>query len=252
MATNGSIEFKQQPLPEFENRQQKDIVLRESRTCDTENIQVPSTNSILFNIQELTTYILQFLSTASNETLGACVVGLGAITYLVLGRIGLILIGVVAGVVLHATWEDNLHNNANNEIKLSEVKIRHERGLAIIERVLDWREHTNSHKDEENNGASITNIKQKFSTGLDFSSFQPATSAALINLTDAVIRDHVKYGTYEFLSKAMLTFLGGGTIQSCPSNHHFPLLASKASPVSSSPFLHIFHERDPRMHFSIF
>ena len=55
--------------------------------------------------QDLTSYALNFLSNASNETLGACFVGLGATTYLVLGRIGLVLIGVVGGVVLHATWD---------------------------------------------------------------------------------------------------------------------------------------------------
>ncbi len=44
-------------------------------------------------IQEITNRVLQFLSTASNETLGACVVGLCASTYLVLGRAGLLLLG---------------------------------------------------------------------------------------------------------------------------------------------------------------
>src|SRR3954451_11700486 len=42
---------------------------------------------------------LRFFATASNETLGACVVGLCASTYLVLGRVGLVLIGAVGGVV---------------------------------------------------------------------------------------------------------------------------------------------------------
>src|SRR5690242_15354889 len=44
---------------------------------------------------------LRFFANASNETLGACVVGLCASTYLVLGRFGLVLIGAVGGVVLH-------------------------------------------------------------------------------------------------------------------------------------------------------
>ena len=43
---------------------------------------------------------LEFLSNASNETLGACIVGLAAVTWLVLERVGLVLIGERVGLVL--------------------------------------------------------------------------------------------------------------------------------------------------------
>src|SRR5437868_920931 len=58
----------------------------------------PSTST---TAQDLTSRILDFLSNASNETLIASLVGLGATTYFVLGRLGLLLIGGVGGVVLH-------------------------------------------------------------------------------------------------------------------------------------------------------
>lgn len=250
MATNGSIESKHDP-PAIENGQPRDGA-KQSGRLDVEDLQTNSTNSLLLNIQELTTYILQFLSTASNETLGACVAGLGAITYLVLGRVGLILIGIVGGVVLHATWEGNIHNQAIDEIKLPEAKIRRERGLAIIERVLDWREHINGDKDKNNNNATVRDNRPASSSESEFSCFQPATNAALTNLTDAIIRDYVKYGTSGFVSKEMLTFLGGGIIRSYLSTFHFPLLAGELLPASSSPFPLIFRERDPQMPFSIF
>lgn len=150
-------------------------------------------------IQELTSHVLQFLSDATNETLGACLVGLGAITYLVLGRVGLVLIGVVGGVVLHATWEENNHNQADENIRVLEATKKRERGLDVIERILDWRERRkdgvfeNDHPHDQDSAHSVSSEK-------DFSGFQPAVRAALTNLTDAVIRDYVKYNTHAGIS----------------------------------------------------
>ncbi|KAL8872462.1 MAG: hypothetical protein Q9198_007204 [Flavoplaca austrocitrina] len=106
--------------------------------------------------QESLDYILQFLSTASNETLGACLAGLGAATYFILGRIGLVLIGVVGGIVLHAVWEDR------NELEISE-------------------------------DVDAVGSKPPYSTLSNLLEFEPATGAALTGLTDAVVRDYVKY-----------------------------------------------------------
>lgn len=142
-------------------------------------------------LQELTGQVLEFLSNATNETLGACIVGLGAITYLVLGRVGLLLIGVVGGIILHATWEENNHIQANESIRESEVKNKKERGLDVITRVLDWREREQSRRLGSDNVHGQESALL-FSRNLDFSEFQPATGAALTSLTDAVIRDYVK------------------------------------------------------------
>lgn len=147
---------------------------------------------VFAKIQELTSHVLQFLSNATNETLGACLVGLGATTYLVLGRLGLVLIGVVGGVILHATWEANNQNQTNGAIRATEVAKNRERGLDVIERILDWRERS-SEGALENDHLHGQDSRQSLSSEQDFSGFQPAVRTALTGLTDAVIRDYVKY-----------------------------------------------------------
>jgi hypothetical protein len=110
---------------------------------------------------------LQFLASASSETLGGIAVGLGACTYLVLGRLGLLLIGVTAGVVLHATWEKQ--NGANTEQE------RKEKGLDVIKRILELRD-TN---------ATTSNGNDVAEAAIDsFEGFQPETRSALNELVD--------------------------------------------------------------------
>ena len=132
------------------------------------------------------TRLLQFLSSASNETLGACLVGLIASTYIVLGRIGLLLIGAATGIVLHATWENNHQLGAGEEFSVTELKRKREVGLDVVHRVLDWQEKRTS-------GQEDGELDHLSPAGLDFADFQPATGAALSALVDAIIRDYVKY-----------------------------------------------------------
>ena len=134
---------------------------------------------------DLTSRILDFLSNASNETLGACLVALGGITWLVLGRVGLVIIGILGGVVLHATWEGTVQGNTTDDINATEARKRREKGLEIVGRVLDWREKMKGGTESNDVGTSVQRT-------LDFSDFQPETGAALTALTDAVIRDYVK------------------------------------------------------------
>lgn len=79
-------------------------------------------------VRRLTDAALSFLSNASNETLGACAIGLCATTYLALGRVGLVLIGTVAGVVLHATWEGS-HDGGDGNQGASQRPLREEKSL---------------------------------------------------------------------------------------------------------------------------
>lgn len=136
--------------------------------------------------EDLTSQVLSFLSTASNGTLGACIVALGATTWLILGRVGLVLIGTVGGVVLHATWEGSDDRHTGAEASVRDARRRRENGLAIIGRILDWRE-------EANGKTKLDNSIQQSQRTLDFSEFQPETGAALTVLTDTIIRDYVKY-----------------------------------------------------------
>ncbi|KAH0562263.1 hypothetical protein GP486_003036 [Trichoglossum hirsutum] len=137
--------------------------------------------------QGLTSHLLNFLSNASNEKLGACLVGLGAATYFVFGRIGLVLIGIVVGVALHATWEGNSGDEA---AKARETRRRREVALDVVERVLDWRDKRRGDSDSTKLGVELNAGATK---PLDFSGFGPETAAALSGLADAVIRDYVKY-----------------------------------------------------------
>jgi hypothetical protein len=131
------------------------------------------------SLEDLTTQTLRFLSQASPETLGGVAVGLAACTYLVLGRVGLVLIGALGGVVLHATWEGHTSNGTNGDN-------RREKGLDIVHRILDLRRSTHARVEE------VDDEDDKI-LGLTFDGFQPETASALSGLVDAVIRDYVHW-----------------------------------------------------------
>ncbi|KAK7509897.1 PXA domain-containing protein [Phyllosticta citriasiana] len=145
----------------------------------------------LVDIQSLTDHALRFLSTASNETLGACLVGLGGVTYLVLGRVGLVLMGVVGGIVLHAQWENNIQELFGDETaRAGEEKRRKETSLDVLKRVLDLQAQKQSESARRDDDLDVQLFSGK---QLDYSTFQPETAEALDELTDAVIRDYVKW-----------------------------------------------------------
>ncbi|KAF2157862.1 hypothetical protein K461DRAFT_274094 [Myriangium duriaei CBS 260.36] len=149
-------------------------------------------------IQQWIDKALNFVSHASNETLGACFVGLGASTYLILGRVGLVLIGVVGGVALHATWEGQLlgHGPGSDGAE-KEAKKRRELGLEVVQRVWQWRERQQQigaqNSDEDGDTKEDVEVKLFRGKPLDFSDFRPETAEALDTFTNAVIRDYVKW-----------------------------------------------------------
>ncbi|KAL8664715.1 MAG: hypothetical protein Q9202_002850 [Teloschistes flavicans] len=111
------------------------------KTCEGAQIQATISQSAV-NAQKMLDQVLEFLSTASNETLGACLAGLAAITYLLLGRVGLVLIGFLGGIVLHATWEEHISSSENHAQSaiVQSLSRRREAGLDILQRVLNWRD----------------------------------------------------------------------------------------------------------------
>ncbi|RYC56674.1 hypothetical protein CHU98_g9537 [Xylaria longipes] len=128
---------------------------------------------------DITTRIFQFLSTATPGTLGAISVALAAVTYFVLGRIGLLLIGAFAGIISFVAWESRHPEVAR--------AVRGEQGHAFLDRLLaseygDRR--LKSELDEERDSIAIAQ-------SLD--NFQPETRDALYGLVDAVIRDYVDW-----------------------------------------------------------
>ncbi|KAG9244433.1 putative meiotically up-regulated gene protein [Calycina marina] len=125
---------------------------------------------------DFTTKALRFLSTASVETIGGIAVGLAACTYFVLGRLGLVLIGAVGGIVLHATWETQQSESGTAE------EIRREKALDIVKRLLDLE------------SAKARDVDAELEPpGSSFEGFRPETAAALNDLVDAVVRDYVKW-----------------------------------------------------------
>ena len=135
---------------------------------------------------DLTTKALRFLSTASVETLGGIAVGLAACTYLVLGRLGLVLIGILGGVVLHATWE------GQSSLAGTVEDARREKGMDIVKRILDLREGKDQDVEED--------IEDQIKVS-SFEGFQPETRAALNDLIEAVLQNYVKWWYSPILPK---------------------------------------------------
>ena len=96
------------------------------------------------------TYWQHFRLKSNNKTLGAHAVGLCATTYLVLGRVGLVLIGAAGGIVLHATWEASNHAGAGGQGPTADSsRKRRELGIEVVKRTLDWRASSKDAPDDE-------------------------------------------------------------------------------------------------------
>lgn len=187
MAQNGSLDSTTAHAKSLEKN---DATEKIESTSNATMAKV--TEDATVNLQELISFILRFLSDASNETLAACFIGLGASTYIVFGRLGLILIGVVGGVILHASWEEHSKAQIDGGFIVSETKNRRERGLDVIRRILDGP--GNSRVTDTGGELALNQENSSLSSSEPgFSSFEPGTAAALASLTDAVIRDYVKY-----------------------------------------------------------
>ncbi|KAL9128419.1 MAG: hypothetical protein Q9217_002910 [Psora testacea] len=111
-------------------------------------------------------------------------------TYLVLGRVGLLLIGVVGGVVLHAVWENAGLDGANDGAKATEAGKRRRKGLDVVTKALDWR--LNS-KDDEGGPKGGDIDAPTTSQEADFSGFPPDMKGALESFTGAIMRDYVHW-----------------------------------------------------------
>ncbi|KFY89216.1 hypothetical protein V500_05878 [Pseudogymnoascus sp. VKM F-4518 (FW-2643)] len=133
---------------------------------------------------DATTRLLQYLAHASTEQLCAIAIGLAGCTYLVLGRVGLVLIGAFGGIILHASWES--HST------VADIQATHQKqkGLHVLQKVLDWREKnpTNPYEFDDSDDTDEAVVP-----GANFDDFRPATAEALRELVEATIRDYVEY-----------------------------------------------------------
>lgn len=135
----------------------------------------------LIRIAELRDLALNYLATASNESLGCLLGALALATYIILGRVGLLLIGLLLGVVLHASWEGK-SDEADSEVpgKRNPWK-RRELALEVANRLLTYK------SKEGDVGVEPAKIERAF----EYSACGQGTSAALESLVEAVIRDYV-------------------------------------------------------------
>jgi len=137
-------------------------------------------------------YVLHFLSTASNEKLGACALALGLTTYLVLGRVGLVLIGMIVGIVLHAAWEGYTDKRRDDRFSDKGGKRKKDEALDRVARVLDWKLSDGVPDEGDIQGNTNDDSLRTSERWEDFSDFRPATRTAMGRLVDAVICDYVQ------------------------------------------------------------
>ncbi|KAH9900167.1 PXA domain-containing protein [Xylariomycetidae sp. FL2044] len=128
---------------------------------------------------DLLTKVFQFLSRATPGTIGGIAAGLAAITYFILGRAGLLLIGAFAGVTLFIAWESR-HPEVSRAV-------RGERGHEFLDRFLETKNTIAGLKSEQEEEHET----QVLATSFD--DFQPETRQALNEFVDAVIRDYVDW-----------------------------------------------------------
>ncbi|KAM7195455.1 PX domain-containing protein kinase-like protein [Naviculisporaceae sp. PSN 640] len=127
--------------------------------------------------EDLTTKTLHFLATATPGALGGVAVGLGAVTYLILGQLGLLLIGAFGGVLVFIQWE-----RQNAEVARA---VRGETGMDIVAKLLDGKSSEPGKKwDVDDPETALIR---------SFEDFKPETREALNELVEAVIRDYVKW-----------------------------------------------------------
>lgn len=152
-------------------------------------IQNDTTKKDGANQKELMDHVLNFLSTSSNETLLGVFALLMLGTYIILGRVGLLLIGIAAGVILHASWEGVSHGGDEN----TSLKKRKELALEVSHRLLEWPKRSGPNTiDSKSESGLATSPEELSETDLEFTTFQPATAAALRTLTDTIIKDYVE------------------------------------------------------------
>lgn len=142
--------------------------------------------------RDLASAALRFLSTATPGSLAAVAAALAAVTYAVLGRLGLVVIGAVAGAVAFASLEARSPDVAR--------AVRGERAAEVLDRV--WRDLAPSPARHQHDEPAALR---------SFDDFGPETREALAALVDAVIRDYVKWWYSPII----------------PSDHAFPLACRK-------------------------
>ncbi|KAL4806960.1 PXA domain-containing protein [Aspergillus unguis] len=139
--------------------------------------------------KQLIDLTLRFLSTCSNESLLLVLMCLMGATYIVLGRLGLLLIGATFGAVLHASWEGagGIHSTGTRNPNRKQLS------LDAVHRLLDWEKNRHIGPDEDDSINEEGNFEGLSVLDVDISSLGPLTATAIHSLIDAAMRDYVNY-----------------------------------------------------------
>ncbi|PHH62366.1 hypothetical protein CDD81_7228 [Ophiocordyceps australis] len=156
---------------------------------------IPSPRSADSPVSILATKALDFIATATPLSLLGLAVAFSAVTYAILGRLGLLIIGAVGGVVAFVSLEAR-----NPQIARA---VSREKGTKVLDRV--WLDVQNTRRIAEA-GPDDEHLAIKVLDDL-----RPETRDALGGLVDAVIRDYVKWWYSPII----------------PTDHSFPLACRK-------------------------
>ena len=187
--------------------------------------------------KDLTGQILDFLSNASNETLGACIAGLGAATYLVLGRVGLVLIGVACGIAFHASWErtgedDGFQQRAGSRRKKAV-------GLDVVKRLLDARNRKHPDRLEDVSATHADQVQVSPHEKLDFAHLSPESAESLGELVDAIVNNYIKSVKAEVDISQMVANGVQMVVHSSSTLGHFFSLCFSSNSDCIHPCIHI-------------
>ncbi|KAL4997781.1 PXA domain-containing protein [Aspergillus recurvatus] len=179
--------------PDDASRFQSDQARRsERRTCDESKSDHQDDRLITANtdgtlLKQSLDSVLHFLSTCSSEKLLFVLVCLMGATYMMLGRLGLLLIGTTLGVALHASWEglDHIHSSEYPNIGRKQLS------LSIVHKLLDWEGINPVKAGLDTRDAGETHHRAASRVDVDISSLGPVTAGALHSLIDAAVRDYV-------------------------------------------------------------
>lgn len=157
----------------------KDVDTRPKKPSGFDAPDTPPNPPNTSDDEDLSTKVFKFLATATPGTLGGVAVGLAATTYLVLGKLGLVLMGAFGGIVGFIQWEQR-------NIEVSRV-VRGERGVDLLARLLEAKTSSRDEKAEdkadEEEGVLIR----------AFDDLRPETREALQELVDVIIDNYVKW-----------------------------------------------------------
>ena len=106
---------------------------------------------------------------------GGCLV----LVWMLLGKIGLLLIGFACGVALHP-WLEQFREPT----KLAESRSRRELGIEIVDRLMKWQRLAVP--------SDAQTIPSADTSPADFSDFRPSTARALAKASDTIIQQYVE------------------------------------------------------------